>query len=262
MTEQPNDKNNRREEQPTMREDLLIGRNAVLELLRSEKPVESIFLQKEPTGTLLKIAAIARERGIVIKQVNSQKLDFMCAHAVHQGVVAQLAGHAYSELEDIIARAVDEPLFVVLCDGIEDPHNLGAIIRSAEAAGAHGLIIPKRRNVGLTHIVSKASAGAVSHLPVARVANLAATIDMLKKRGVWVYAADLKGKSWCETDFSGPVGLVIGSEGNGVSRLVSEKCDFSVSIPMRGKVSSLNASVATGIVLFEIARQRMGIKAV
>ena len=262
MTERPDEKNTRHEEQTTMREDLLIGRNAVLELLRSEKPVECIFLQKEPTGTLLKIAAIARERGIVIKQVNPQKLDFMCAHAVHQGVIAQLAGHAYSELEDIFSRAADEPLFIVLCDGVEDPHNLGAIIRSAEAAGAHGLIIPKRRNVGLTHIVSKASAGAVSHLPVARVANIAQTIDLLKKRGVWIYAAELEGKTWCETDFSGSVGLVVGSEGTGVSRLVSEKCDFSVAIPMRGKISSLNASVAAGIVLFEIARQRMNIKAV
>ena len=262
MTEHSDDKSIVREDAPQMREDLLIGRNAVLELLKSDKPVECIFLQKEPTGTLLKIAAMARERGIVIKQMPTQKLDFMCAHAVHQGVAAQISGHAYTELEDILAAERDEPLFLVLCDGVEDPHNLGAIIRSAEAAGAHGLIIPKRRNVGLTHIVSKASAGAVSHLPVARVANMAATIDMLKKRGVWIYAADLEGKHWCETDFSGAVGLVVGSEGRGVSRLVSEKCDFIVAVPMRGKISSLNASVAAGIVLFEIARQRMGIKAV
>ena len=238
------------------REDIVFGRSAVLELLRSEHPVESIFVQRDPEGMLLKISAMARDMGIPVKQVNRQKLDFMCAQGAHQGVIARTAGHAYAELEDIYARAGDDPLFVVLCDGIEDPRNLGAIIRCAEAAGAHGLIIPKRRSVGLTGTVAKAAAGALSHLPVVRVTNLAAAIDELKRRGVWFYAADMGGKTWHETDFSGSVGLVIGSEGSGVSRLVREKCDFAVSLPMRGKISSLNASVAAGIILYEIVRQK------
>jgi len=241
------------------REDLAVGRNAVMELLRSGKPVECVFTQQEPEGTILKIMAMAREQGIPVKQVNRQKLDFMCTHAAHQGVAARIGGHAYGELSDIYARAEElgEPLFVVLCDGIEDPHNLGAIIRSAEAAGAHGVVIPKRRSAGLTVTVSKAAAGALSYLPVVRVPNLATVMDELKGRGMWFYAADMGGKSWSDIDFGGAVGLVIGSESSGVSRLVGEKCDFSVSLPMRGKISSLNASVAAGIIMYEIARQRM-----
>jgi len=238
-------------------EDIVFGRSAVMELLRSGRQVESLFVVREPEGLLLKISAIARDMGIPIKQVNRQKLDFMCAHGAHQGVVARISGHAYSELEDIYTLAGDSPLFVVICDGIEDPRNLGAIIRCAEAAGVHGLIIPKRRSVGLTGTVSKAAAGALAHLPVVRVTNLVATMDELKHRGVWFYAADMDGKSWCETDFSGSVGLVIGSEGAGVSRLVREKCDFAVSLPMRGKISSLNASVAAGIILYEVVRQKI-----
>jgi len=241
----------------TPREDIVFGRGAVLELLRSERPVECIFLQREPEGILLKISAMARDMGIPVKQVNRLKLDHMCAHGTHQGVAASISGHAYAELEDIYDRAGDEPLLVVLCDGIEDPRNLGAIIRCAEAAGAHGLIIPKRRSVGLTGTVSKAAAGALSYLPVVRVTNLGAAVDELKRRGVWFYAADMGGKPWHETDFSGPVGLVIGAEGTGVSRLVREKCDFAVSLPMRGKISSLNASVAAGIILYEIVRQKI-----
>lgn len=242
----------------TPREDLVIGRNAVLELLRSGAQVETVYLQKGLTGTISKIAAMAREKGVVIKETAAVKLDHMCAHSNHQGVVAVTAGAHYSELEDIFTRAGDEPVFLVIADEIEDPHNLGAIIRTAEAAGAHGLIIPKRRSAGLTFTVTKTSAGAVSHLPVVRVANLATTMDELKERGVWFYAADLDGKPWCETDYAGPCGLVVGSEGKGVGRLIREKCDFIVSLPMRGKVNSLNASVAAGIVLYEIARQRMG----
>ena len=238
-------------------EDIVFGRAPVLELLRSHSPIESVFVQHRPEGMLLKISAMARDMGIPVKQVNSQKLDFMCAHGAHQGVAARISGHAYAELEDIYARAKDEPLFVVLCDGIEDPRNLGAIIRCAEAAGVHGLIIPKRRSVGLTGTVSKAAAGALSYLPVVRVTNLVSTMEELKRRGVWFYAADMDGKAWCETDFSGSVGLVIGSEGSGVSRLVREKCDFAVSLPMRGKISSLNASVAAGIILYEVMRQKI-----
>ena len=242
------------------RDDIVIGRNAVLELLAAGRPVECVFLQKGLGGTLLKIAAIARQNGIVVKDAAPQKLDNLCAHGNHQGVVAVTASAAYAELDEIFARADDsgEPLFVVIADEIEDPHNLGAIIRSAEGAGAHGVIIPKRRSAGLSFAVSKTSAGAVEHLPVCRVSNLADTIEQLKKRGCWVYAADPAGKSWCEQDFSGSVALVVGSEGRGVGRLVRDRCDFLVSLPMRGRITSLNASVAAGIVLYEIARQRLG----
>ncbi|MCL2056896.1 MAG: 23S rRNA (guanosine(2251)-2'-O)-methyltransferase RlmB [Oscillospiraceae bacterium] len=238
------------------REDIVIGRNAVLELLRSGKAADSILLQKGLGGTLLKIAAIAREKGIVVKEVSIAKLDGMCARANHQGVIAVTAGASYSELEDIFAKAGDNPPLIVIADGIEDPHNLGALIRTAEAAGAHGIIIPKRRSAGLTFAAAKASAGAVSHIPVVRAVNLASAMDALKARGLWFYGADTGGAPWCETQFSGPVCLVVGSEGGGISRLVKEKCDHIVSIPMYGKVSSLNVSVAAGVILYEIARQR------
>lgn len=241
------------------REDLIIGRNAVLELLSTDRPVECVHMQRSLGGTLNKIAAIARQRGIVVKDSSAVKLDHLCGHASHQGVVAQVSAAVYSELEDIFARAqaAGEPPFLVIADEIEDPHNLGAIIRTAEAAGAHGIIIPKRRSAGLSYTVSKTSAGAVLHLPVVRVSNLASTIDALKKRGVWLYAADMDGKSWCGVDYSGALALVVGAEGAGVGRLIKEKCDFVVSLPMRGKIASLNVSVATGILCYEIARQRM-----
>lgn len=245
------------------REDLIIGRNAVLELLRSEKPVECIHLQKGLGGTLNKIAAAARQRGIVLKDSSPVKLDHLCGHSSHQGVVAQIAAADYAELEDIFARAeaAGEPPFLIIADEIEDPHNLGAIIRTAEAAGAHGIIIPKRRSAGLSYTVSKTSAGALLHLPVVRVGNLAGTIDALKKRGLWIYAADMDGENWCGVDYTGALALVVGSEGAGVGRLVKEKCDFVVSLPMRGKISSLNVSVAAGILCYEIARQRMKLPA-
>jgi 23S rRNA (guanosine2251-2'-O)-methyltransferase len=241
---------------PEPREDIVIGRNAVLELLRTDTQIEALHLQKGLSGTITKIAAIAREKGIVIKESSAVKLDHMCSHSHHQGVIAVTAGANYSELEDIFTKAGDTPLFIVIADEIEDPHNLGAIIRTAEAAGAHGLIIPKRRSAGLTFAVAKASAGATAHLPIVRVANLATTMDELKKRGLWFYAADIDGKAWHDTDYSGPIGLVVGSEGKGVGRLIKEKCDFTVSLPMHGKVNSLNASVAAGIILYEIAKQR------
>lgn len=246
------------EEQPGLREDLVIGRNAVLELLKTGRQVECLYLQKGLTGTISKIAAIAREQGIVIKDANPQKLDTLCGKANHQGVVAQVSAARYSELEEIFQRAeaAGEAPFLIIADEIEDPHNLGAIIRTAEAAGAHGLILPKRRSAGLSHTVAKTSAGAVEHLPVARVANLATTIDALKKRGVWIYAADMDGRSYHTLDYAGPVALVVGSEGAGIGRLIKEKCDFVVSLPMYGQISSLNVSVAAGIILYEIARQR------
>lgn len=251
------------QEQAQFRDDIVIGRNAVLELLKTDRQIECVYLQKGLGGTISKIAAISREKGAVIKEVAPVKLDNMCAHGNHQGVIAQTAAASYCEIDDIFEAAEKrgEPTFIVMADEIEDPHNLGAIIRSAEAAGAHGLIIPKRRSAGLSFAVSKTSAGAAEHLPVARVANLASTIDTLKKRGCWVYAADMDGESWCGADYSGPLALVVGGEGKGVGRLIRESCDFTVSLPMRGEISSLNASVAAGIILYEIARQRLGLKA-
>lgn len=239
---------------------LIIGRNAVLEALRSERAIDTLLVAKgERNGSIGRIIADCRNRGAVIKEVDKRKLDFLCGGGNHQGVAAYAASHEYAELEDIfsLAKERDENPFIIICDELEDPHNLGAIIRTAECAGAHGIIIPKRRSVSLTWAVSKASAGALEYMPVARVTNLAAAIDELKERGVWIYSADMDGKPFFETDFSGAVGLVIGSEGNGVGKLIREKSDFIVSLPMKGKINSLNASVAAGILMYEVARQRL-----
>lgn len=246
------------------KDDLIIGRNAVSEALRSERAIDTLLVVKgERNGSIGRILAECREKKIVIKEVDKKKLDFMCGQGNHQGVAAYAAAHEYAEVEDILALAAErgEDPFIIVCDGIEDPHNLGAIIRTAETAGAHGIIIPKRRNASLTWVVGKTSAGAVEYMPVARVGNLASTLDELKEKGIWVYSADMDGKTWCETDFAGGVALVVGSEGNGVSRLIREKSDFIVSLPMKGKITSLNASVAAGILMYEVSRQRSGIKA-
>lgn len=243
---------------------VVIGRNPVLEAFRSGKEIDTLYVAKgERQGIINKIIAMARTQNVVVKEVNTQKLDSLSGGAAHQGVAAVLCCEAYATVEDILARAEEkgEPPFLILADEIEDPHNLGALIRTAEAAGAHGMIIPKRRSASLTSIVYKTSAGAVSHLPVARVANLPAVMEELKQKNIWFYAADMEGEDWCAVDYSGGVGLVVGSEGNGLGRLVKEKCDFFVSLPMRGKVTSLNASVAGGILMYEIARQRMRLKA-
>jgi len=243
---------------------LIIGRNAVSEALRSGRNIDTLLVVRgERNGSVGRIISECKEKGVVIKEVDRKKLDFMCGQGNHQGVAAYAAVHEYSSVEDIFALAEErgEAPFIILCDELEDPHNLGAIIRTAETAGAHGIIIPKRRNASLTWAVGKASAGAVEYVPVARVGNLSSTIDDLKKRGLWVYTADMDGQNWCETDFSGPVALVVGSEGNGVSRLIKEKSDFVVSLPMRGKITSLNASVAAGILMYEVSRQRLGLKA-
>lgn len=238
---------------------LIAGRNAVSEALKSERAIDTLLVARgERNGSIGRIIAECRNRKIVVKEVDPKKLDFLCGQGNHQGVAAYAAAHEYAEVEDIFALAEErnEPVFIIICDEIEDPHNLGAIIRTAEAAGAHGIIIPKRRNASLSWAVGKAAAGALEYMPVARVGNLAGTIDSLKERGVWIYSADMDGKLWCETDFSGPAALVIGSEGNGVGRLIKEKSDFVVSLPMNGKINSLNASVAGGILMYEIARQR------
>ncbi len=242
------------------REDLVEGRNAVIEALRAGRALDKIYIAKGETDkTLGHIAARARDAGIVVVEADRRKLDAMSATKAHQGVVAVAAVREYCSLEDIldIAEQRGEAPFVILCDEISDPHNLGAILRSAECAGAHGVVIPKRRSAGLTGIVGKTSAGAVEHIPVARVANLAAAIRDLKERGLWIYgtAASAPASLW-ETDFTGPCCIVVGSEGEGMGRLVTEQCDFLVSIPMRGKLDSLNAAAAATVLMYEVVRQR------
>ncbi len=244
--------------------DIIAGRNAVNEALRAGRTLDSLYVQRgDHGGGLAALIAKAKAQGVPIKEADPKKLEHMCGGANHQGVVAVAAVKEYATLEEIFARAEErgEPLFLVICDGLEDPHNLGAVIRTAECAGAHGVVIPKRRSVGLTYAVGKASAGAVEHLPVARVQNVAALLEDLKARGVWIYTADMDGSPWCQTDFTGPAALVIGSEGSGVSRLVKERSDFVVSLPIKGQVNSLNASVAAGVLCYEVARQRSGLQA-
>ena len=246
------------------REDLIIGRNAVSEALRSGRAIDTLMVARgERNGSIGRIIAECRDNGVVVKEVDRKKLDLMCGGAVHQGIAAYAASHEYASIDDIFALAEErgEKPFIIICDELEDPHNLGAVIRTAEATGAHGIIIPKRRNASLSYVVGKASAGAVEYVPVARVANIAQTIDELKEKGIWFYAADMDGEDWCSVNYDGGVGLVIGSEGRGISRLVKEKCDFIVSMPMKGRINSLNASVAAGVLMYEVARQRAGIKA-
>lgn len=241
-------------------DNLVIGRNAVIELLKSDREIENVLIAKgEREGSINRIIALCREKKVVIKNVDRKKLDFMAPNGNHQGVVANVPAHEYSTVDDILdyAQQRGEAPFVIICDEIEDSHNLGAIIRTAEACGAHGIIIPKRRNVGLNFIVAKTSCGALEYMRVARVTNLAETIEALKKKNIWVYAADMDGTRWDKTDFSGGCAIVVGSEGNGVGRLIKEKCDVTVSLPMLGKVNSLNASVAAGVLMYEIARQRL-----
>ncbi len=244
------------------KEDVLVGRNAVSEALKNGRPIDTLFVARGSLkGSLGALAAKAKAAGAVIKEADPRKLDALSAGGVHQGVVAMAAAKGYVELEELFRAAEEkgEPPFFILADGLEDPHNLGAILRTAECAGAHGVILPSRRSVGLSYTVGKTSAGAVEYVPVCRVSNLAATMEELKRRGVWIYAADMDGDPWCAQDLTGPVALVIGSEGFGVSRLVKEKCDFVLSLPMKGKIQSLNASVACGVLCYEVARQRAGL---
>ena len=248
------------EESRTDKNDLIVGRNAVLEALQSGRAVDSVWVARgERTGSIGKIVHLCRDKGVVVKEVDAKKLDFACGHANHQGVAAWAAAHAYAELDDIfaLADARGEAPFLIVCDELEDPHNLGAILRTAEAAGAHGVVIPKRRSASLSYAVAKTSAGAIEYVPVVRVPNIPSLLDTLKKRGVWLYAADMDGTLWSDVDFSGGVALVIGSEGKGVGRLVREKCDVAVSLPMQGKINSLNASVAAGILMYEVVKQRL-----
>lgn len=258
-------RDDRRDERPERRDDrrddLIIGRNAASEALKAGREIDCVYVAKgERSGAVVPILAKCRERNIPIKEVDSRKLDFMCGHENHQGILLSAAAHAYATVEDILNRAAEkgEPPFIILCDGLEDPHNLGAIIRTAECCGAHGVIVPQRRSVGLTGAVGKASAGALEYVPVARVTNLVATIEMLKEKNIWVYAADADGTAWNKADLTGAIALVIGSEGNGVGRLVKEKCDGVLSIPMKGQINSLNASVAAAILMAAVTVAREG----
>lgn len=245
-----------------LKNDLIEGRNAVQEALRAGRAIDKIYIARgEVDKTLGHIASKAREAGIVVVECDRRKLDFMSRTHAHQGVIAAAAVREYCTVEDILAAAREsgEPPFVVICDEISDPQNLGAIIRSAECAGAHGVIIPKRRSAGLTAVVDKASAGAAEHMRIARVPNIPALLRELKDQGLWVYGTAANGSSglW-ETDLRGPVALVIGSEGDGMGRLVSECCDFIISLPMKGRLGSLNASAAAAITMYEVLRQRSG----
>lgn len=236
------------------------GRNAVLEAFRSGKCVDKLFvLDRCQDGPVRTIVREARKKDTIINFVPKERLDQLSETGAHQGVIAQVAAYEYSTVEDILekAREKGEPPFIFLLDNIEDPHNLGAIIRTANLAGAHGVIIPKRRAVGLTATVAKTSAGALNYTPVAKVTNLGKTIDELKEAGIWFVCADMDGDRMYDLNLKGPIGMVIGNEGEGVSRLIREKCDFTAAIPMKGDIDSLNASVAAGILAYEIVRQRL-----
>ena len=235
------------------------GRNAVLEAFRSGKCVDKLFiLDGCQDGPVRTIAREARTTDTIINYVSKERLDQLSETRAHQGVIAQVAAYEYATVEDILAKAEEkgEPPFIFLLDNVEDPHNLGAIIRTANLAGAHGVIIPKRRAVGLTSTVAKTSAGAINYTPVAKVTNLVRTIEELKEKGIWFVCADMGGDTMYQLNLTGPIGLVIGNEGEGVSRLVREACDFTASIPMKGDIDSLNASVAAGVLAYEIVRQR------
>lgn len=250
-----NNRNNDTEVKP----DVIAGRNPVSEAIRSGRPIDKILVAKgEKSGAVVGILAKAKDNGILVKEVDRTKLDYVSGNENHQGIVAFAAVREYSTVDDILAYAAekDEPPFIVILDEIEDPHNLGAIIRTAECAGVHGVIIPKRRSVGLSYTVGKASAGAIEYMRVARVTNIAALIDDLKSKGVWVYGADMNGTDYQKCNFSGACAIVIGNEGKGISRLVREKCDVIVSLPMKGQINSLNASVAAGIIMYSAMKDR------
>lgn len=244
---------------------VIAGRNAVLEAISAGRPIDAIYLRRSEArnGSVRLVMAKAKDKGIAIKEVDGKKLDFLCRGENHQGVAAIAAVKEYASLDEVfaLARAREEAPFLIVCDELSDPHNLGAILRTAECAGAHGVIVPKRRSAGLTYAVGKASAGALEYVPVVRVSNIAETLKTLKKQGVWIYAADMHGQQWCSLEYRGAVALVIGSEGTGIGRLVKEQADFVVSLPLHGQIRSLNASVAAGVLCFEIARQRAGLKA-
>lgn len=238
---------------------ILFGRNAVMEALKGNREVDKILIQKgEKEGSIIKIISSAKAKGIVVSEVEKSKLDELAGGEKHQGVVAYVAAHEYVSIDEILKEAQEkgEAPFVLILDNIQDPHNLGAIIRTAHNAGVHGIIIPKRRAVGLTGTVAKASAGALEYMKVAKVSNIVQTILKLKEKGLWIACADMDGKTLFEENLTGPIGIVVGSEGEGVSKLTKENCDYIVSVPMYGKVTSLNASVAASLMVYEVVRQR------
>lgn len=238
--------------------DMITGRNAVLEALKSDREIEKLIVAKGAEGSIRKITGMAKDKKIPIQYREKAALDRIAGRNSHQGVIAQVSEYTYCTLDDILRRAEErrEDPFIMILDGLEDPHNLGAVMRTAECCGAHGIVIPKRRSAGITETVAKASAGAVEYMLCARVSNIGQAVDQLKERGVWVAACDMGGKAYTEQDLTGSLAVVIGSEGTGISRLVREKCDFVVSIPMKGKITSLNASNAAAILMYEVVRQR------
>ena len=244
---------------PEMDNEIIVGRNAVLEALRSGRGIECIYVQSgEHTGSLVQIVAMCRKAGIAIKEASGRRLDELAGGERHQGVAALVQAYPYAELDDILekARASGEPPFIVILESIQDPHNLGAILRTADACGVHGILISRHHAVGLTAAVVKTAAGACEYVPVAKVTNVAKVIPELQKQGIWVACADMDGQLAYDTPLTGPIALVIGGEHEGVSRLVKERCDYVVKLPMKGKISSLNASVAAGVMMYEVVRQR------
>lgn len=243
------------------REDIVIGRNAVIEALKGERTIETLYIANTKLeGSINTIVSMAKEKRIIIKEVDKRKLDSMCDGTVHQGVIAKVTPFKYSEVEDILAFAEEkgEAPFIVILDEVEDPHNLGSIARTAELFGVHGIIIPKRRSASVSATVYKSSVGAIEHVKIAKVTNLNATIEELKEKGIWVYGADIRAEEYSyQVDFSGPCAIIIGNEGRGISKLTVQKCDKLIKIPMVGKINSLNASVAGGIMMYEVLKGRL-----
>lgn len=244
---------------PQQQGNIICGRNSVLEAVRSGREIDRLLVAHGVSGgSVTAIIAKCNARGILIKEVSPQKLDFYCGGANHQGVAVMFASQEYSTVDDILAvaeQSVEKP-FIIVCDEIEDPHNLGAIIRTAEACGVHGIIIPKRRSASLNATVAKSASGALEYMKVARVTNIPNTIELLKERGVWVFGADMDGESYSDVDFDLPCALVIGNEGKGIGTLTAKKCDRIISLPMKGKINSLNASVAAGVLMYEVVKKR------
>lgn len=250
------DNNNFTEERQN---NIICGRNPVLEAVRSGREIDRLYVAHGATGgTVSAIIAKCSARGILIKEISPQKLDYYCGGANHQGVAVMFASQEYSTVEDILKTAEErnEKPFIIICDEIEDPHNLGAIIRTAEACGVHGIIIPKRRSASLNATVAKTAAGALEYMKVARVTNIANTIDELKEKGVWIFGADMDGQPYTQIDYDTPCAIVIGNEGKGIGALTAKKCDVIISLPMKGKINSLNASVAAGALMYEVVRKR------
>lgn len=255
------ERNNNEENYIKQREDLVEGRNAVIELLKSNKTIEQLFIANgKMEGSINKILGLAEDKGVIVKEVDRKKLDLMSETKAHQGVIAQITPFKYSTVDEILnyAKQKDEDPFIVILDELEDPHNLGSIVRTAELCGVHGIIIPKRRNVGVTATVYKASVGAIEYVKIAKVSNVNSTIDELKAKNIWVYGADINGEEYSyDTNFNGACAIVIGNEGKGISKLTKNKCDKLVKIPMIGKINSLNASVAGGIMMYEVLKGRI-----